>query len=286
MKKLDYQEGLVNSVRIALNEDLGSGDLTAELIDSTAELHAQIICRETAVLCGQAWFNEVFNQLNPTIHITWFAADGDIIAADQLICSLVGPARALLSGERTALNFLQTLSATATITARYVSAMGKSKTQLLDTRKTLPGLRLAQKYAVACGGGTNHRQGLYDAILIKENHIHACGGITSAIKRARQLHPNTTIEVETENLNEVREALVAGADIIMLDNFNRQAILAAVDLNGGRAKLEISGNVDIDQLAELAQLGVDFISTGAITKHIRAIDLSMRFSPSGSNQSK
>ncbi len=280
MKKLDYHQDLVNNVRQALTEDLRQGDLTANLIAAAAQLHAKVICRESAVLCGQAWFNEVFHQIDPEISVQWFANDGDRLAPNQTLCELHGTARALLTGERTALNFLQTLSATATITAQYVTAMGSmgdTKTQLLDTRKTLPGLRLAQKYAVFCGGGCNHRQGLYDAILIKENHIHACGGITAAIKQAQTQQPGISIEVEAENLTEVAEALTAGADIIMLDNFSREDIQSAVKLNQGQAKLEVSGNVELAQLAELAQLGVDYISTGAITKHIRAIDLSMRF---------
>jgi nicotinate-nucleotide pyrophosphorylase (carboxylating) len=277
MKKLDYHYDLVNTVRNALHEDIGSGDLTADLIAADTQLDAHIVCREPAIVCGQAWFNEVFHQLDPSIQIDWLVQDGDQIGPDQILCKLQGAARALLSGERTALNFLQTLSATASITAKYVAAMGQTKTQLLDTRKTLPGLRLAQKYAVVCGGGSNHRQGLYDAILIKENHIHACGGITLAVARAKAQHPGTLIEVETENLAEVAEALKAGADIIMLDNFNRQDTRQAVALNQGQAKLEISGNVELAHLAELAQLGVDYISTGAITKHLRAIDLSMRF---------
>jgi nicotinate-nucleotide pyrophosphorylase (carboxylating) len=280
MKKLDYHQDLVNNVRQALTEDLRQGDLTANLIAADAQLHAKVICRESAVLCGQAWFNEVFHQIDPEISVQWFANDGDRLAPNQKLCELHGNARTLLTGERTALNFLQTLSATATITAQYVTAMGSmgdTKTQLLDTRKTLPGLRLAQKYAVFCGGGCNHRQGLYDAILIKENHIHACGGITAAIKQAQTQQPGISIEVEAENLTEVAEALTAGADIIMLDNFSREDIQSAVKLNQGQAKLEVSGNVELAQLAELAQLGVDYISTGAITKHIRAIDLSMRF---------
>lgn len=281
MKKLDYHQDLVNNVSQALAEDLRQGDLTANLIAEDAQLHAKVICRESAVLCGQAWFNEVFHQLDPQISVHWFANDGDRLAPNQTLCELRGNARALLTGERTALNFLQTLSATATITAQYVAAMGNigdTKTQLLDTRKTIPGLRLAQKYAVFCGGGCNHRQGLYDAILIKENHIHACGGISAAIKQAQTQQPGISIEVEAENLTEVTEALTAGADIIMLDNFSREDIQAAVALNQGKAKLEVSGNVELAQLAELAQLGVDYISTGAITKHIQAIDLSMRFS--------
>lgn len=281
MKKLDYHQDLVNNVSQALAEDLRQGDLTANLIAADAQLHAKVICRESAVLCGQAWFNEVFHQLDPQISVHWFANDGDRLAPNQTLCEVHGNARALLTGERTALNFLQTLSATATITAQYVAAMGRigdTKTQLLDTRKTIPGLRLAQKYAVFCGGGCNHRQGLYDAILIKENHIHACGGITAAIKQAQTQQPGISIEVEAENLTEVAEALTAGADIIMLDNFSREDIQAAVALNQGQAKLEVSGNVELAQLAELAQLGVDYISTGAITKHIQAIDLSMRFS--------
>lgn len=278
---IDYFADITTNVRIALAEDLGhgdrQGDLTAELIPAETQAQARVIVRENAIICGQAWFNEVFNQVDPDVKITWHCQDGDQVEADQLLCEIQGQARAILTAERSALNFLQTLSATATATARYVTALGDSTTELLDTRKTLPGLRLAQKYAVKCGGGRNHRLGLYDAILIKENHIMACGGIAQAVKQAKKQHPSVLVEVETENLDELRQALEAQADIIMLDNFSIDMINQAVKLNNGQAKLEVSGNVELDQLAMLGSTGVDFISTGAITKHIRAIDLSMRF---------
>lgn len=272
-----FFKDLTNSVAFALHEDLGNADLTADLIDPQAQAHARIICREPAVICGRPWFDDVFKQLDPSLSIQWHCQEGEPVLADQLLCEISGNARKILTGERTALNFLQTLSATATITARYVAELQGSNTQLLDTRKTLPGLRLAQKYAVKCGGGRNHRFGLYDAILIKENHIIACGGLTEAVSQAKRQHPQVAVEVETENLDEVALALEAGADIIMLDNFSLEMIHQAVELVQHQAKLEVSGNVELDQLKTLAQTGVDFISTGAITKHIQAIDLSMRF---------
>lgn len=272
-----YFADLTKNVQHALAEDLGAADLTAELIAENTQAKARVIVREKAIICGQAWFNEVFKHLDDTVLISWQCKDGDSLAENQLLCEIQGSARSILTAERTALNFLQTLSATATVTAQYVAALGKTTTQLLDTRKTLPGLRLAQKYAVKCGGGRNHRLGLYDAILIKENHIIACGGLEKAVKKAKQLHPGVQVEVETENLDEVKQALNAQADIIMLDNFSHEMIRQAVELNQGQAKLEVSGNVEIDQLKSLANTGVDFISTGAITKHLRAIDLSMRF---------
>lgn len=275
---LNYLENLANNIQQALAEDLGHGDLSAELIPLEAQAQANIICREEAIICGRPWFDGVFQTIDPTIRIDWFVKEGDQVKADTLVCTLSGPARALLSAERSALNFLQTLSATATRTSTYVKALGEtSTTQLLDTRKTLPGLRLAQKYAVHCGGGTNHRIGLYDAILLKENHIMAAGGIAKAVEAAHQLHPTKTVEVETETFDEVRQAVEAGADIIMLDNFTLEQIEQAVAWVAGRAKLEVSGNVERSHLAELAQTQVDFISTGAITKHIQAIDFSMRF---------
>lgn len=268
---------LHQTVSHALAEDLGNADLTADLIPVETQATATVIVREAAILCGQAWFNKVFELVDNKVQIHWQVKDGDPISADQLLCEIKGSARAILTAERTALNFLQTLSATATSTARYVAELEGSSTELLDTRKTLPGLRLAQKYAVHCGGGRNHRFGLYDAILIKENHIIACGGLTQAVKTAKQQHPQVAVEVETENLAEVALALEAGADIIMLDNFSLDMIHQAVKTVNQRAKLEVSGNVELDQLKTLAQTGVDFISTGAITKHIQAIDLSMRF---------
>lgn len=267
---------LTANIQSALHEDVGSGDLTANLIPSDAQAHARVISREAAIICGRPWFDGVFNALDSNLKITWHCEEGQQVVADQLLCEISGNARAILTGERSALNFLQTLSATATATAAYVKQLQGTNTQLLDTRKTLPGLRLAQKYAVKCGGGTNHRFGLYDAILIKENHIMAAGGIEAAVTQAKQ--HGVPVEIETENLIELQQALDAGADIIMLDNFNIEDIETAVNITQRRAKLEVSGNVERQHLTRLAQTGVDFISTGAITKHIQAIDLSMRFS--------
>ncbi|MGM0541235.1 MAG: carboxylating nicotinate-nucleotide diphosphorylase [Pseudomonadota bacterium] len=280
MNAIDYFENLENTVAIALEEDIKSGDLTAGLIPEETQAEANIICREKAVLCGRPWFDEVFRQVDPDIKIEWICEEGEPVEADQCLCVIKGSARNILTAERTALNFLQTLSGTATITAQYVAQLQGSHTQLLDTRKTLPGLRLAQKYAVACGGGTNHRTGLFDAILIKENHIMAAGGILKAVSTAKKMHPNITVEVETENLDEVQQALEAGADIIMLDNFSLEMISQAVELVNRKAKLEVSGNVELSHLPQLIKTQVDFISTGAITKHLQAIDLSMRFSMS------
>lgn len=272
-----FFEDLARNVEMALHEDLGSGDLTADLIAPSTQAHARVITREAAIICGRPWFDAVFQYIDPNIRIEWHCTEGQAVEPNQLLCEIQGSARTILTAERSALNFLQTLSATATVTAQYVAALSESKTRLLDTRKTLPGLRLAQKYAVNIGGGTNHRFGLYDAILIKENHIMACGGLIQAVAQAKRLHPNVKIEVETESLQEVEQAVNAGADIIMLDNFSYDAILQAVAWVNGRAQLEVSGNVELAQLRELAKTGVDFISTGAITKHIQAIDLSMRF---------
>lgn len=266
---------LAAQVRAALAEDVGSGDLTAALIPADAHAGAKVISRETAVLCGTAWFDEVFNQLDDRIQVAWETRDGDAVNPEQVLCSLSGPARPLLTGERTALNFLQTLSGTATLASLYVAAVADTGCRVLDTRKTLPGLRTAQKYAVACGGARNHRIGLFDAILIKENHIAAAGGIAAAIKRARLT--GAPVEVEVENLDQAREALAAGADILLLDNFTPEALRAAVALTDGRAMLEASGGIELDKLHAVAETGVDFISVGAMTKHLRAIDLSMRF---------
>lgn len=263
-----------STVRRALSEDIGTGDLTAGLIPHNNTSKAVIICREPAVFCGQAWFNEVFLQLDNTIRIDWACADADQIKPDQTVCTVHGPTRVLLSGERTALNFLQLLSGTATTTHDYVSLLGNSKTKLLDTRKTIPGLRTAQKYAVACGGGMNHRMGLYDAILIKENHIHATGSIRAAVTSAKSLHRN--IEVEVETLEELQQAIDAGADTVLLDNFNISTMKEAVKLNAGRVSLEVSGGVGKDILLAIASTGVDYISVGALTKHVRAIDFSMK----------
>ncbi|MCZ6526372.1 MAG: carboxylating nicotinate-nucleotide diphosphorylase [Gammaproteobacteria bacterium] len=271
---LSLPADIPSTVRRALSEDVGAGDLTAGLIPDNNASTAVIICREPAVLCGQAWFNEVFLQLDKTIRIDWACADADQIKPDQTVCTVHGPSRVLLSGERTALNFLQLLSGTATTTRNYVSMLGNSKTKLLDTRKTIPGLRTAQKYAVACGGGMNHRMGLYDAILIKENHIHAAGSIRAAVTSAKSLHRN--IEVEVENLDELQQAIDAGADTVLLDNFNIPTMKDAVKLNAGRVSLEVSGGVDKDILLAIASTGVDYIAVGALTKHVRAIDFSMQ----------
>ena len=228
------------------------------------------------MVCGTAWVDEVFAQLSDQAVIQWFVQDGDKVTANTVLCEISGPARILLTGERTALNFLQTLSGTATTTARYVALLNGSKTRLLDTRKTVPGMRLAQKYAVSCGGGKNHRIGLYDAFLIKENHIAAAGSIANAVQTARQNFPGKTVEVEVEDLTELEQALAAGADIIMLDNFHIADIMQAVVLNQGKAKLEVSGNVTAESLKALASTNVDYISSGALTKNVQAIDLSMR----------
>jgi nicotinate-nucleotide pyrophosphorylase (carboxylating) len=277
---------LRRAVAAALAEDLGQqnaelGDITASLIPASQQAVATIITREDCVLCGSGFVNEVFLQLGDQVSIQWHATDGDRLSANSLICTLQGPARALLTGERTALNFLQLLSGTATTTAHYVRYLEGSNTRLLDTRKTLPGLRFAQKYAVSCGGGLNHRFGLFDAFLIKENHIAAAGSISQAVQQARQNFPGKPVEVEVENLDELKQALTTGADIIMLDNFSTPEIRQAVLLNQGRAKLEVSGNITSERLSELAATGVDFISSGALTKHVQAIDLSMRLQQRG-----
>ncbi|MCC6134423.1 MAG: carboxylating nicotinate-nucleotide diphosphorylase [Candidatus Contendobacter sp.] len=265
------------TVALALAEDVGSGDLTAALIPETAEAEATVISRESAVLCGAAWFDAVFQQLDPRIRIDWRAADGDRIEPDQLLCTLHGPARALLTGERTALNFLQLLSGTATLARRFADAVAGTGATILDTRKTLPGLRLAQKYAVRCGGCQNHRIGLFDAVLIKENHIMAAGSISNAIAAARRLHPHVTVEVEVENLEELQEALAARPDIVMLDNFALTAMTEAVKLADRQVKLEASGNVNFATVRQIAETGVDYISIGGLTKDVQAVDLSMRF---------
>ena len=265
------------SVALALAEDVGSGDLTAALIPEQAQAEATVISRENAVLCGTAWFDAVFRQLDPGVTVAWQAADGERVAPDQLLCTLRGPARVLLTGERTALNFLQLLSATATLARRYADCVAGTGATILDTRKTLPGLRLAQKYAVRCGGCQNHRIGLFDAVLIKENHIMAAGSISKAIAMARQLHPGVKVEVEVESLAELAEALQAQPDIIMLDNFDRAGMVEAVRITAGRVKLEASGNVNFDTVRTIAETGVDYISIGGLTKDVRAVDLSMRF---------
>ena len=275
-------DDLQETVRRALAEDIGSGDITAALIPETAWCDATVISREEAVVCGVAWFDAVFQQLDSTIQVIWQVKDGEAVRTNQTLCTLHGSARPLLSGERAALNFLQTLSGTATTARRYADAVHGIPVRILDTRKTLPGLRTAQKYAVRCGGCHNHRHGLYDGILIKENHILAAGSITRAVAAARDLmrdvRRDLPVEVEVETLGEVREALNAGADILLLDNFNLEQARAAVVLNKGQAKLEMSGGVNLNNLRIVAETGVDFISIGALTKNIQAIDLSMRFS--------
>lgn len=277
------QQELERAVAAALAEDLGflplaQGDITASLIPPQQQASATIITREDCVVCGTAFADEVFRQLGGEVQLNWQVKDGDKVSANTLLCTLSGPARILLTGERTALNFLQLLSATATTTAHYVAFLAGSNTRLLDTRKTIPGLRFAQKYAVTVGGGKNHRIGLFDAFLIKENHIAAAGSIANAVATARQNFPGKPVEVETENLAELQQALDAGADIIMLDNFSLADINQAVALNNGQAKLEVSGNITSERLTELAATGVDYISSGALTKHVQAIDLSMRLS--------
>jgi nicotinate-nucleotide pyrophosphorylase (carboxylating) len=275
------EEAIHRNVKDALAEDIGGGDLTAALIDADEVVGATIIARESLVLAGHPWADEVFRQLDDTVQVDWYIEDGEHAESEDVICKLVGSARALLSGERTALNFLQTLSATATTTAAYVAAIDGTATRLLDTRKTVPGLRHAQKYAVRCGGGENHRVGLYDAILIKENHIRSAGSITAALQRARDIDTDVLVEVEVETIDELGEALDAGAGRILLDNFTLDELREAVRVNAGygyaRAELEASGNVTLDTVRDIAETGVDYISTGAITKNLSAVDLSMLF---------
>jgi nicotinate-nucleotide pyrophosphorylase (carboxylating) len=265
----------------AIAEDLGAADLTAELIGAGTQAHARVIAREAATLCGRAWFDETFRQLDRRVRVRWLADDGSLIEAGQVVCELDGPARSIVTGERTALNFLQTLSGTATATRAFVAMVAGTGARILDTRKTLPGLRLAQKYAVRCGGAENHRVGLFDAVLIKENHIVAVGNVTEAVRIARRQSPLAMIEVEVESLAQFREALATDADRVMLDDFTLDDMRAAVRLrdasNGKRQELEASGSVTATTLRDVAATGVDFISMGALTKHVRAIDFSMRF---------
>lgn len=264
------------NVATTLTEDIGQGDLTAQLIPASHIAQAQVIARERAVLCGAAWFERCFKQLDPQAEIIWQAKDGDDIAADQLLCTITGKARALLSAERSALNFLQLLSGVASKTRQYVNAIAGTPAHIVDTRKTIPGLRLAQKYAVHCGGGTNHRFGLYDAILIKENHILAAGSIANALAAAQQAGPCAFVQIEVETLDELQQALDAGATMILLDNMSLETMRAAVKINAGRAVLEASGNVNLDTVRGIAETGVDRISIGGLTKDVQAVDLSMR----------
>lgn len=274
---LQLPDGIQETVKLALAEDLGNGDITTALIAANKPARARIISRQHAILCGRPWFDEVFTQLNQHINVEWYVQDSDSIAPEQTICTLEGNARLLLSGERTALNFLHTLSATATITKRYVDAIAGTGCTILDTRKTLPGLRTAQKYAVRCGGGTNHRHGLFDAFLIKENHIAATGSITSAIQAARQQNSNVLLEVEVENLEQLQEAIEAQPDRVLLDNFFIEDLKKAVTITNNRVELEASGNITLKNIRAYAKTGINFISIGSLTKNIEAVDLSMRF---------
>jgi nicotinate-nucleotide pyrophosphorylase (carboxylating) len=270
---------IAKQVALALQEDIATGDINAQLIPDTQCDTATIICREPMVVAGKAWVDEVFRQLDPNMQLDWAVKDGDAVAANQILVTLIGNTRALLTGERTALNFLQTLSSTATVVANHVAVIAELPTKLLDTRKTIPMLRHAQKYAMLCGGGNNHRIGLYDAFLIKENHIMACGGIAQAVSQARQI-ANKPVEVEVENFDELQQAIAANADIVMLDNFTIEDTQKAVELVASLGKpcqLEASGDISLTHLRQVAETGVDFISMGALTKHIKAIDLSMRF---------
>jgi len=277
-------DNIATVVSAALNEDIGTGDVSAALVSQQNPASAQVMCRETAVICGTAWFEQSFFLIDKETQIQWHVNDGDLVSAGQTLCHIQGNARALLSAERTALNFLQTLSATATVTHKYVQAIAGTACKILDTRKTIPGLRSAQKYAVLCGGGCNHRMGLYDAILIKENHIVAAGSITAAMQKARQTSANLLLEVEIEQLEQIPEAIAAGAQRLLLDNMDPEQLRQAVaithrltNMTEHKVELEASGGVQLQQLRDLALTGVDYISVGAITKHIHAVDLSMRF---------
>ncbi len=272
----DLGAEIESNVRRALAEDIGTGDITAQLIPAERLAHASVITRERAVISGSAWVDSVFRQLDPRVAVHWQVVDGEQVEAGRVLFQLEGPARALLSGERTALNFLQTLSGVATRCRHYADLVEGTGVRLLDTRKTLPGLRLAQKYAVTCGGCHNHRIGLYDAFLIKENHIAACGGIAEAIAAAHRIAPGKPVEVEVESLGELEQALAAGVDIVMLDELSLEDMRTAVAINAGRAKLEASGGISDETLRSIAETGVDYISIGALTKHVQAIDLSMR----------
>jgi nicotinate-nucleotide pyrophosphorylase (carboxylating) len=274
---MNTPDDVEQAVSRALAEDIGSGDISAHLIDAATHGKAHVISREAAVICGRPWFDEVFRQLDSRIEIHWQVQEGQHVATDHMLCQLRGPARALLSGERTALNFLQTLSGTATTAHRYTQAVAGLTTKILDTRKTLPGLRSAQKYAVRCGGCFNHRMGLYDAILIKENHIIAAGSIAAAVGQSRQQFPDKMVEVEVENLAELQQALDAGAHRVLLDNMSVDDMRAAVQQSAGRVELEASGNITLERIRDIAATGVDYISIGGLTKNVTAVDLSMRF---------
>lgn len=275
------QEEILNNVKQALAEDIGTGDVTAQLVAAEKQITAHVVAREQLVLCGTQWFDTAFEQLSAEVKIQWHMKDGDTVNTDQIICEISGPARAVLTAERTALNFLQTLSAVATQTQQYVNAVAGTGTTIVDTRKTIPGLRIAQKYATTCGGGSNHRMGLYDAILIKENHITAAGGIPQVMKQAHDIAPDGVwIQIEVESLDECQQALEAGATMILLDNFTHDALRRAVALaknyQDGQVILEASGNITLESIRAVAETGVNRISIGALTKHIKAIDFSMR----------
>jgi nicotinate-nucleotide pyrophosphorylase (carboxylating) len=262
-------------IRCFLEEDIGSGDITAAIIPDAVTAESEVLTREPMVVCGQAWFDAVFEELDPNVRIDWLCAEGEAVKAGATLCRLTGPARALLTGERTALNLLQTLSATATAARQYADAVAGTGCKVLDTRKTIPGLRQAQKYAVAVGGCYNHRIGLYDGVLIKENHIMAAGSITEAVRMVREL-TKAPVEVEVETLEQLHEALAAKPDRIMLDNFSLDDLRAAVEITGGSVELEASGNIGLHNIRTIAETGVDYISIGALTKHVKAVDLSMR----------
>jgi nicotinate-nucleotide pyrophosphorylase (carboxylating) len=275
---MDLASEIERAVAQELKEDVGAGDLTAALIPAGSTARARVICREEAVICGCAWFDAVFHQVDSRCNVTWLVTDGELVEAGRRLCEVNGPARALLTAERTALNFLQTLSATATATRRFVDAVKHTRAQIVDTRKTLPGMRLAQKYAVRMGGGANHRSGLYDGILIKENHLAAAGGIAAALKLALATAPSGVfVQVEVETLDQLQEALDAGARMILLDNFDLDRMKRAVTRNAGRASLEASGGVTLATVRKIAETGVNRISIGSVTKDVKAVDLSMRF---------
>jgi nicotinate-nucleotide pyrophosphorylase (carboxylating) len=274
---MELYQLIINQAANALDEDVGSGDISGSLIDAEARLETELLLREDAVLCGCQWFDEVFRQCDERIEIHWLAGDGDSVRANSVVCEVSGPARGLLMAERSALNFLQTLSGTATLTRSYTDQIKHTDCRILDTRKTIPQLRIAQKYAVLCGGGSNHRIGLFDAYLIKENHLAAGGGIAQTVARARAMHPGKLLEVEVENLAQLQQAIDVGVDRALLDNFSVEDMANAVELNQKRIGLEASGNVELEQLVEIAATGVDFISIGALTKNLRAIDFSLRY---------
>jgi|TARA_B110000971_G_scaffold80561_1_gene82710 nicotinate-nucleotide pyrophosphorylase (carboxylating) len=277
MKNMNLQQHIVKDIELALKEDVGSGDISALLIDENKLLRTRLLVREEAILCGTAWFEQAFKQCDEGIHLDWQAQDGDRVSAESVVCRISGPARAILTAERTALNFLQTLSGTATTTRYYVDKISQTKCRILDTRKTIPHLRLAQKYAVTCGGGLNHRIGLFDAYLIKENHLAACGSIRQAVERGRALHSDKLLEVEVETLEQLQQAIEANVDRALIDNFSLEEMKQAVKMTSNQIQLEASGNITDESLFNIANTGVDFISIGALTKHVRAIDFSLRF---------